>query len=277
MSRYCKQTIFITYLFLIIAAFAFAEERISADKFFSKTEKETLRKGNIITKSYLKYNGIVHTSGTDAQISFPATGFIGKETAEYEMICIEKAFFPFALNDKTKLSIYNTLAAPSKLSGMRYYSKTSGKTGKLITGSQHIDSTDMKKPLKDTVYTAISPKTVLYFKTTDNRFGSLLFRSEIYNDGDNFILKNVCIQPMEKYFILINNKEEYQLVSFFIYDKESKGYFYYSINAMRIRNDYFLKRKLLSAENFANRMRGSTVHIAKFLGLDWKDRLKAFE
>jgi len=46
---------------------------------------------------------------------------------------------------------------------------------------------------------------------------------------------------------------------------------------MRIRSSYFLKLGMLSAENFANRIRGSTVHMAKLLGIDWDNRIKAFD
>ncbi len=245
--------------------------------FLTKSEKEIVLKGGIITKSFLKNNNSVHTPNTDTQINIPVTQYTGKELSGYEMISVEKAFFRFELTGESKLSVYNILASASKLKGMQYYSISDSKIETLITSSGRIESPENKSPVKDTAYSAITPKTVSYFIITDNRFGDLIFRSELYNEGENFILKNVCIEPMEKYFISINNKEEYQLISFFIYDKESKGYFYYSINAMRIRSSYFLKLGMLSAGSFANRIRGSTVHTAKLLGLDWGDKIKAFE
>ncbi len=193
------------------------------------------------------------------------------------MISVEKVFFRYELTGESKLSVYNILASASKFKGMQYYSISDSKIMTFITSSDRIESPENKSSVKDAAYSIITPKTVSYFIITDNRFGDLIFRSELYNEGENFILKNVCTEPMEKYFISINNKEEYQLISFFIYDKESKGYFYYSINAMRIRSSYFLKLGMLSARSFANRIRGSTVHTAKLLGLDWGDKIKAFE
>jgi hypothetical protein len=265
------------FIILFAAAHAYAEERISTNNFFDKAEREVVLKDGIITKSFLKNNNSAYTPNTNGQINIPVTQYTEKDLAGYEMICVEKTFFPYELTGESKLSVYNNLASAAKLKDMQYYSRTDSKIETLITSSSRIASSEDKTPNKDSVYTSISPKTVNYFTITDNRFGDLTFRSELYSEGENFILKNVCVEPMEKYFISINNKEEYKLITFFIYNKESKGYFYYSINAMRIRSGYFLKLGMLSAENFANRMRGSTVHTAKLLGLDWGDKIKAFQ
>jgi hypothetical protein len=273
-----KRIIFIILFFFYIINFnAYAAERISIVSLFDRTEKDTVLKGGIITKSFLKNAGSAHTPNTNPEINIPLTQYTGADLKDYEMLCIEKAFFPYVLTSESKLSVYNILASASKLTGMRYFSRTDSKSETLILNSGRIESPEKKTSVKEVAYGTISPKIINYFITTDNRFGELTFRSELNNEGYSFILKNVCIEPMEKYFISINNKEEYQLISFYIYDKAAGGYFYYSINAMRIRSSYFLKLGMLSAENFANRIRGSTVHMAKLLGIDWDNRIKAFD
>ncbi len=254
-----------------------ASEKISIQKFFDSAEKETVLNGGIITKSFLKNAGDAYAADTKPDINIPPTRYTGADLKNYEMLCIEKAFFPLVLSAVSKLSVFNILASASNLKGMRYFSRTDSRIKTLILNSARIESPEKKTPIKEAVHNTIPPAIINYFTASDNRFGELTFRSELYNEGDNFIVKNVCIEPMEKYFISINNKEEYQVISFYIYDNAAGGYFYYSVNAMRIRSSYFLKLGMLSAENFANRIRGSTVHMAKLLGLDWSDKFRVFE
>ena len=56
-----------------------ADEQISTNTFFNKSEKEIVLKGGIITKSFLKNNNSVHTPNTDTQINIPVTQYTGKE------------------------------------------------------------------------------------------------------------------------------------------------------------------------------------------------------
>lgn len=273
-----KQIVLFLILVIILLnhnQLSLAQKKINTDNLFTKHEKEILLRGELITKSFLKHRGTIHTPNTDARIIVPITKFTQNYLQNYEMLCVEKAFFRYEASEKSLLYLDNTLTAYSKLSGMQYYSRTDKKIQPFITESYGLDSN--YKRTDDITRSSITPKSVNYLKITDNRFGDLIFRSELYNEGENFILKNVCLQPMEKYFIAINNKEEYQLISFFIYDKQAKGYYYYSLHAMRIRSESFLKLKMLSAENFANRIRGNTVHMAKLIGLNWDDKIKAFE
>ncbi len=271
------QAIFFILINLLIPLHSGADEPATAGHFFSNAEREAVLKGEIITKGFLKDISKVHTPNTDALINIPVSKYTEEELQSYEMLCMEKAFFKYELTANSKLLLYNTLAAFSKLSGMEYYSRLDKKTKVLINDCHRIESAADTKRVKDNIYGSIIPEAVNYFKTTDNRFGDLVFRSELYNEDDNFILKNVCVQPLEKFFISVNRSGEYQLISFFIYDADVKGYFYYSINAMKIRSGFFLNLGKLSAGSFANRIRSNTVRMAKLLGFDWQDRLKAFE
>jgi hypothetical protein len=254
-----------------------AGQFLKQTEFFSDAETKTLLDGELITKGFLKNTSLVHTANTDDLLNIPVSQYINKDLSSYEMLCTEKAFLKYELSEDSKLSLFNSLTAFSKLTGMKYFSRLDKNVKTLIADCHRIESAADMKRADDIVYKTISPKTVNYFKITDNRLGDLVFRSELYNEGNNFILKNVCVQPIKKFFISVCNSEEYQLITFFIYDADAKGYFYYSINAMRIRSGYFLKLGKLSAGSFANRIRGNTAQIIKLLGLDWGDRLKAFE
>ncbi|MHC4627358.1 MAG: hypothetical protein ACYTDV_10300, partial [Planctomycetota bacterium] len=64
--------------------------------------------------------------------------------------------------------------------------------------------------------------------------------------------------------------------SFYIYDKDSKGYFHYAVHAMKVRSDLIRTLGRLSPESFANRLRAMTVHIAAFFEMDWSRRRKVF-
>ena len=115
------------------------------------------------------------------------------------------------------------------------------------------------------------------FFQEDNKFGKLFYKSELYNEEDNFILVNTCLEPLTKLIFSINEKEEYKICSYYIYDKEKKGFFYYSFIIMRVRVNALLTMKQgYSPTTFSNRLRASSVHLAKLIGLNWENKLNAW-
>ncbi|MBN2039397.1 MAG: hypothetical protein JW864_05110 [Spirochaetes bacterium] len=242
------------------------------DAFFNESEKNILLKGEIITKVFLKHRGTVHTPDSDNKIKIPESIYIDKDISGYELICVEKAFLPCE-NESGIRIFYEQLNNISGLTKVMYYSRTDEQYRQLITESRKINRPESIK-FPESI---LQPVSRNYFSITDNRFGNLKFKSELYRDGNSLVLKNICIQPMEKYFATINHKYEYRLISFFIYDRKAGGYFLYSINAMRIRSRMILNLGILKPESFGNRIRAYTVYFAGLLGLDWKGRLKAFE
>lgn len=254
-----------------------AGSSLSADIFFTKREAEKVVQGNIITQAYLKYHNTISTEDHNYAISIPKTKYTeDTEYSEYEMIAVEKAFLPYRLDKKTILELYNNLTNYSKLSGIHYYSRSEARMRPFILSSFRIDTPDSKHPIKDSAYGNIVPERTNYFRIEDNRFGKLIFESKVYNEENNMIIKNVCIQPMKKFAFTINNKGEYQLTYIFIYDRTAKGFFYYAFHAMRIRSDSILKLGLLRPENFANRLRAITIHMAKYFSIDWSDKNRPF-
>ncbi len=254
-----------------------AQNTLSIDTFFNDNEKASVLKNKILTRVYLKYIECDNPEIRNERIQIPKTRYIEENFSDYEMVVDEKAFIPYKLNERAKLSLYNIFSAYSKLSGVQYYSRTDKKTQPLIIRCSRIESPTQRTLLNDIVNSNIAGARVNYFQFEDNRFGVLAFRSEIFNEGDNFIVKNVCVQPMEKFGFSINKKGEYQMHSFFIYDRKANGYFYYAFQAMRIRSYFIKKLGFLNPESFANRIRANTVHTAGLLGHDWRDRIKAFE
>ena len=255
---------------LFALSFVYAEENLkplTVDTFFSEKDIERTLSGEIVTRMSIKYNA--WNENTDNSIYVPSSQYANEDFSIYEMISDEKAFIPYKLTEESKLNFYNTIVAYSKLQGMKYYSRRIGQVQELMVNCYRVESEKNKKRINDEVFTTIPPKSTNYFFQEDNKFGKLTFRSEVYNEGNSFAIVNTCMQPIT-YLVYVNRKEEFKSISYFIYDEENEGFFYYTVNPIRIRIDLALKK--LSPTTFSNRLRATTVHLAKLLGLDWEDK-----
>ena len=266
------------FLFLIHSLPVSADQEPSINDFFNEQEIEKVTAGNIITYAHLAGSKSISTELITQPVKIPGNKFTaGTDFSAYEMIAIEKAFLPYSLETKSLLGLYKRLVSFSSLSGTDYYSRSEGKVKPFILESFHVPSATDTAPIEDPLYDDIQPKRTHYFRIKDNRFGWLTFRNEIHNTGNNFVMKNVSETQMKKFFTQINNQGEYQLIYYFFYDELRKGYFYYALNAMRIRRNPFFGMDILSAENFANRIRAVTVKTARLIGLDWEERINPFQ
>ena len=270
---------YILYFCYLILIFPLYSNDVFLKTFFSNEELKKVEKGEIITRMYLKNNAT--NENTDQKIIVPKTKYIDEDFSVYEMIVDEKAFIPYHLKDnKSKLNFYNTLTSYSKLKGMKYFSRRIQKKQKLIIDTHKIASPTEKKRLKDIVYTEIKPKITNYFLQEDNKFGKLIYKSDLYNEDDNFISINVCFQPVAKFIFSICKKREYKFITYFIYDKKLKGFYYYSVNLMRIRLKFVLKKNdvlTLHPTTFSNRLRAATVHFANLLGMNWDSKINPWD
>ena len=239
--------------------------------FFNDNEIKQVLKGEIISIMYLKYDAV--GENTDLSIEIPHTPFTTNDYDKYEMICDEKAFIPFQLNETNKLEFYNALLAYSKLSGAEYFSFNGSKKVVFILDCFTIEGKWKRKPMSDVVVNTIEKERKGYYLQKDNKFGNLGFESTLTVEGDAFILNNISIDPI----FPVNSAGEYQILSFFMYSKENNGFFYYVMSAMRIKNGLLLKSGKLFPTTFSNRLRGGTVHIASLLGLDWSDKLVTWD
>lgn len=265
-----KKYYLILWIFINLIILAGAKDnKLHLNTFYSKEEINRVLKGDIISRMYIKYNA--KDENTHLRMVIPATKYVNEDFSIYEASADEKAFVPYKLTNESKIKLYNILMAFSKLKGMKYYSMTDRKIEQLIINSYRIESFKNTKEISDPNSNKILPKIKNYFLLQDDRFGRLIYKSELYNEGNNFIMINSCEQPL-KSIVVINNANEYKIISYMIYNNTRHGFFLYSIVAVRIRNNFLLKN-VLSPTTFSTRLRAATIHIVKEMGIDWNDKL----
>lgn len=263
--------LFFLNLFIFISLLLSGSDFVSVKDLFSEDEVSKTKTGEIIIRTYLKTNP--ENLNTHLNITIPKTDWTNEDFSKYEILVDEKAFIPYELEDKSKISFYNTLTAFSKLKGMVYHSRKAGKTQELILESYMVKSENNKNRVNDSIYDKIENKVTNYFFQEDNKFGKLLFRSDLYNNGDSFVMVNTCMQPI----FPLNNKGDYRMITFFIYDEKSKGFFYYTIFSMRVRLGLELLAKKTNVTLFSSRVRAATVHLTKLMGIDWSSKICPFD
>ncbi len=261
----------IIFLLLLMATSLFAEENY-LDIIFTKEEKEKVLNGEIIQRTYMKLNS--GQLNTHLYIDIPVTKYTPKEYSKDEIIVDEKTFFPYKLTEESKLKMYNDLVSYSKLKGMKYFSLKDEIEKELIIDSYRITSATNRKKLADPVYTNIEPRIQNFFLQEDNKFGKMVFSSELFNEGDSFILVNKCTSGIAP----LNGKNDYKIISFFLYDKEKEGFYYYIVSAMKIKFGMQLLADNTNVTLFATRLRGSTVYMSNLLfGLILDDKLNPWD
>jgi len=148
-----------------------------------------------------------------------------------------------------------------------------GEIKELILDAYRVKSENNNKKIDDETYNEVKEKLTGYFYQEDNKFGKFIFRSDFNNYGNSFFLSNVSTQGI----FPINGKGDYKTITFFIYDDEKKGFFYYNLFAMRIKIGLDLLAKKTNVTLFSSRVRAVTVHLINLIGLDWSNRLRPFE
>ena len=262
-------------LILVLNVSALPSDSLPIDRFFEPDEVNKVLQGEIYTFSR-SGSKIKNADGSKEVTKLPVTEYVARELQGYEIVTVEKAFFSYDLKAKSKLALYNYLQRYSALTGILYYSRTDKTVQKLVLESYRVDSADFKKKEKDRLHTQIEDYHSDYVYIKDNRFGKIVFCSEIFHKDDNFVTKQTNARPLSVFGIPVSDKGQYQLISFYIYDKDRKGYFYYAVHAMKVRSGLIRRFGRLSPESFANRLRAMTVHIAAFFEMDWSRRRKVF-
>jgi hypothetical protein len=265
-----KNLIIWTFLFLIVISIN-AEDTIKINSIFSNDEILKVKKGDIISRMYLKTNP--EKVNTHLKIDIPKTQYTDEDFSVYEMIVDEKAYIPYKITEDSKLKLYNSLTSYSKLKGMVYYSRRIATPQELIINNYKVESVKNKKPLEDITYTKIQPSIINYFLQQDNKFGKFVYKSELVNNVNDFFMITSNMEPIS----IINYKGDNKFILFLIHDENNEGYYYYLINTMRIRFGLSLITGKTNATLFSNRLRASTVHLAKSLGLNWDDKLNPWD
>lgn len=259
-------------IYIMITLFNIYPFDINLDKIFTQNDKERILKGEIITRRYMKYNPA--NLNTHEKIDIPITEFTKEDYSLYEVIIDERAFIPYEIkNNSDLLKIFNIINNVSLAKGMKYYSNRAGEVLEFILDSYMVEGDNRFKKVDDPIYKEIKTPIESYFYQKDNRFGKLFYKKIVYNEGNNFYIITECLDPIV-FIVPLNKKGDYKVISYFIYDKEKKGYFYYSLLITRIRNDFILQKGYTNATLFSSRLRAVTVHFAKLIGLDWSNKLK---
>lgn len=262
-------------IFLTITLFTLSTlENVSIDTFFTANDIQKINANELISRMYVKYNK--KGENTNGELAIPRTNFNNEDHSVYEVKADEKGFIPYELTPESKLKFYNTLCSFRKLEGMKYYSRRAGDVKKMVEECYTVKSLAGKK-YQDSHYEQISDSVSNMFLQKDNKFGTIIFRSDLHNDGNNFIMINTCLTPISKMFFNVNESEEFTIGNFFIYSEEKKGFYYYTYLVSRVRIDFILKSGLWGPTAFSNRIRATTVHLAKLLGHDWSDKINAWK
>lgn len=266
--------LFITIMLAMASAFVSAHEINQLDQLINPEERKATREGEILTTVFLKNHELYSNQlKSDPIDNLRVSDSPTTDYSDYEMLAVEKAFISFDLNSENILSIFNKLTSYSQLAGMNYYSRTDKNLRPYILSSYRIESPQNTAPVDDHKHDSVPTDYTAYFMIEDNRFGKLLMHSNVSTQNNNIIIRNTTLEPMARMFIPINRAGEYEQQIFLLYDKQMEGFYYYSMQAMRIRSELLLKLGQLTPFNFASRMRALTVHFAMLLGHDWKDRL----
>lgn len=243
--------------------------------FFNTNQRMLVERGNILTRVKSAAGQSFNVSASE-KILLPKSPYISPELSKRSIIAEERAFFPFLNFNTKKLSFFNTLFKYSAFTGTRYYSKTEGKIQTYILESRRIASLDNKTVMADPVFSAITNKRDLFFKVQDNRFGEIVFKSNVLVENDMFIVMNTNANTLTKLGMTIALPGDYTIISAYIYDNAKKGFYYYCVHSINSRVSSLLSNAIFDPESYAARVRAETVKRASILGLNWNAKLRPY-
>ncbi len=242
---------------------------------FTPEEMKRVRAGEVLTRVRLQGNSNYNMKSTHERIAVPKTAYTYPALGNHEMVAEERAFIPFQDEPKARLHSYNLLLDHTLMSGMKYYSHTAGRVEPLILEGCRIHAPTRFRRLRARPVKAIEPRHTGYFFVRDNRLGVLVFRTDLFSLGRDFIIRSVSEAPVTRLGVEVSGKGDFTMVTFLMYDGDAAGFYYYSLHALRIRSYLLLKSGTLSSKSFANRIRAYTVFTARLFGHNWQDRLEA--
>jgi hypothetical protein len=265
MKRYTLSIILLISLSLSISADA-APPPFGIKDIISPGEKAVLLRGNILTYARIEGKGEVFAGG--AGVSFPGrAGRMYDYPSGYSVAAVEKAFFKgdAAMGE----IIFNRLIDFPALRGMQYYSLSEGKAIPLILDSRVSGNSSIKQEIG-------GKSAVSYFTIKDNRLGTIPFSSKVWSGNAALSSISVCSGTVSRFGMKVFEPGDYRAYKFLVYDKTAGGWFYCSVQLMRVRSEIMKSLDLLKPENICNRLRGETVHILRLLGIDRRGDLAAF-
>ncbi len=265
MKRYIVSIALMISLSLFISADA-APPRFSISDIITPGEKTVLLRGGILTYARIEGKGEVFAGGTG--VTFPErAGRIYDYPSGYSVAAVEKVFFKG--DASMGETIFNSLKDFPALRGMQYYSISEGKSIPLILDSRVSGSSSIKQEIG-------GKSSVSYFTIKDNRLGTIPFSSKVWIGNLALSSTGVCSGTVSRFGMKVFEPGDYRVYKFLVYDKTAGGWFYCSVQLMRVRSDIMKRLDLLKPENICNRLRGETVHILGLFGINRSIDLVAF-
>jgi len=264
-----KHIILVTFLLLSISIFISAESApvaIRTAEIISQREMAVLTKGGIISYARIEGKGETYTGG--AKASFPeGAGRLFDNPSGYSVAAVEKVFFKgdASLGD----GIFNRITDYAALKGMQYYSLSEKRSMSLILDSSISGSSSVKQEIG-------GKSAVSYFTIKDNRLGTIPFKSRVWYGNGSVYSVSECSGSVSRFGMKVFEPGDYRVYKFIVYDKTSNGWFYCSVQLMRVRSGIMKRLDLLKPENICNRLRGETVHILGLVGINRSSELAAF-
>jgi len=260
---------------VLLPAILYSSSILSIKSFFTTAEMKLAVSGEFLTSVSLKGKGEVHSPGVET-FTPVKNSYIAVSSYGYDMAAVEKGFFPMEGNSSNRLKIFKSLTDFSLLKGMSYYSMTEGKNIPLVLESYRIQTPEdyIKENIKDK---NIPESSLSHFAIKDNRLGLLTFKCEFICSGENFISVNTSTGNSSKFGMSIFYPGDYRIYKIFIYDRKLKGYFFYTVQYMKVRSSILSKIDLIKPESFGNRVRAENIHFMKNTGIDKSGKLAAFK
>lgn len=265
-------TIFIAVFFYAIAP---ARLNSSGPVIFSAGDKALLRADNIMTFVYMKGKGNAVSNVADTS-AFLNISVLPQGWDRFDVVIVEKAYLRVGVSDSSRLKIFKTLAGRSGLKGMKYYSITETGIRSLIIESFRVKSCGDRTYIAEENLSALPAKSESVFVIQDNRMGTICFNGTVeYRDG-MFIETDVSCGRVSRLGMSVFNDGGYVIRHYLLPDPSGAGYFYCSVQIMKVESSIMKRLNLLNPRNFGNRVRGETVHFFRRMGYDVSGMITAF-
>lgn len=247
----------------------------SIPRIFSSAERSILREGRIMTFVYMKGKGNASSNVSDAA-GFLNISALPDGWGKYDVVLVEKAYLKVNVSEFSRIKIFNTITARSRIRGMMYYSISEKRMAQLILESSAVRSCDDRSYVPDHNAAQIPALYRSYFTVKDNRMGRICFNATVEYMGGMFVETDVSCGKVSRLGMRVFNDSGYVVKHYIVPDESGGGYFYCSVQIMKVESSIMKKLDLLNPENFGNRVRGETVHFFRRMGYDISSKAVAF-
>lgn len=194
----------------------------------------------------------------------------------YDVVIVEKAYLKIRPDASAQLKIFKTMTGHTGLKGMKYYSITESGIRTLILESFSVNSCGDRAYIADDIRSTIQDRIGSAFVIKDNRLGTICFNGTVEYRNGMFIETDVSCGRVSRMGMGVFKDGGYVIKHYVLPDASGGGYFYCSVQVMKVESSIMKKLDLLNPRNFGNRVRGETVHFFSRMGYDISRILPAF-